>query len=119
MFACGWTSLVKASRLDIDDIIVHYKTRRKNVEIPECRKKIIDFYVKDNISRQLPYKNFTIRVKDENEIYQREAIRVMEVTLKKAYDSFVEAFPEVKISKRSFEMLRPKYVRLRSAAQRL
>lgn len=75
MFACGWTSLVKASRLDIDDIIVHYKTRRKNVEIPECRKKIIDFYVKDNISRQLPYKNFTIRVKDENEIYQREAIR--------------------------------------------
>ena len=46
-------------------------------------------------------------------VYHRVPVRVMEVTLKKAYDNFKTDFPDVKISRCGFERLRPKNIRLR------
>ena len=47
------------------------------------------------------------------------AVRVTEVTLKKAYNTFTNEHPGVKIGRCSFESLPPKIIRLRPYAQRL
>ena len=114
-------SLKNASEKDINDTIKHYKTTKykSEKEPTETVKRVTEFYNKDSISRQLPYKNLTRRVKDHNGNYHRVPVRVMEVTLKKALDTFKSEYPDVKISTRTFENLRPKYVRLRRYAQRL
>ena len=117
----NWRSLQQAVQKDLDEIIVHYKTTKKTAPRPstETVEKVKDFYNRDNISRQLPYKNLTRKIKDCLGVYHRVPIRVMEVTLKKAYDTFKAEYPEVKISRRAFEIQRPKNIRLRRYAQRL
>ena len=82
-------------------------------------KQVCEFYSRDNVSHQLPYKNLTRRVKDHLGVYHRVPVRVMEITLKKAYDTFKFQHPTKKISQRKFEMLCPKNIRLHIAAQRL
>ena len=63
------TSLWQAFQKDIDEIIVHYKTTKsKGLKPPtETVKKILDFHNWDNISRQVPYKNLTHKIKDHLE----------------------------------------------------
>ena len=114
-------SLYRAAKKDFDDIIIHYKTIKRTLKpvSVETRKKINSFYNKDDISRQLPYKNMTRKMKDESGKYHRVPVRVMEVTLKKAFQLFKQEHPDVKIGRRSFETKRPKNVRLRRYAQRL
>ena len=53
----NWTFLQQTFQKYIDEIIVHYKTTKSKAQKPptETAKKILDFYNRDNISRQLPY----------------------------------------------------------------
>ena len=83
----NWSSLQKA-RTDVNKTLLHYKTeRQKSKPRPEYVKKVSSFYNKDHISRTLPY---TKNIKDQNGNYERVAIRVMEITLRKAYQLFVQ-----------------------------
>ena len=117
----SWTSLVKASEKDIDQLINHYKTVPMKTKKPptETMRKVFEFYDRDEISRQLPYKNMTRKIKDHLGVYHRVPMRVMEVTLRNSYMQFKEENPTVKIGRRTFEQLRPKHIRLRRFAQRL
>ena len=96
----------------IDAIIVHYKTTKSKAQKPptETVKKILDFYNWDNISRHLPYKNVTRKIKDHLGVYHHVPVRVMEVTIKKAYDAFKVEYPNVKLSCSSFEKQHPKNI---------
>ena len=73
----------QAFQKDIDEIIVHYKTTKSKAQkLPtETVQKILDFYNRDNISRQLLYKNLTRKIKDHLGVYHGVLVRVMEVTL--------------------------------------
>ena len=108
----SWTSLQKAARMDVGEIIVHYKTTKSTTSKPPTKtiKKVMDFYNQDTISRQLQYKNLTRKIKDSSGVYHRVPVRVMEVTLKKAFNSFRLQHPDVKIGRHSFESLRPMFV---------
>ena len=57
----NWKSLQQATQKDIDEIIVHYKTTKSTTPKPptETISKVTEFFNRDNISRQLPYKNLT------------------------------------------------------------
>ena len=116
-----YKSVKNASEKDISSTLKHYKTIKTGVpkEPTETVKLVTEFYNKDTISRQLPYKNLTRIVKDHLGNLCRVPVRVMEVTLKGAFRTFKEANPAIKIGQRSFENLRPKYIRLRRYAQRL
>ena len=106
----NWSSLQKA-RTDVNKILIHCKTEcQKSKPKPEYVKKVSSFYNKDHISRTLPYKKLTKKSKDQNGYYERVAIRVMEITLRKAYQLFVQEHPEVKICQHQFETLRPKTI---------
>lgn len=117
----SWKSLQSAVNNDVSITIKHYKTikSKKNRPPTETTKKILDFYNKDDVSRQLPYKNLTRKIKDHTGVYHRVPVRVMEITLRNAYLSFKRENDDVKISQRAFEQLRPKNIRLRRFAQRL
>ena len=52
-------------------------------------------------------------------VYHRVPVRVMEMTLKKAFETFKNLHPDIKLCRRTFEMLRPKNIHLRKYAQRL
>ena len=117
----SWRSLNSVSKMNIEEVVVHYKKNKVSSRKPptETRKKVEEFYNHDCISRQLPYKNLTCRMKVYKEDYMRVTVQVMEVTLKKAYNTFINEHPGVKIGRRSFESLRPKNIHLRCYAQRL
>jgi len=117
----NWTSLMKASEKEINQVIKHYKTVPYKTKKPptETMKKVFDFYNRDEISRQLPYKNMTRKVKDHLGVYHRVPMRVLEVTLRSAFLKFKSENEHVKICNRTFEQLRPKHIRLRRFAQRL
>ena len=59
-----------------------------------------------DVSRVLPYKNRTIKIKDRSGNKYEVAIRVMEKTLFQAYRLFKESHPEKVVSRRKFEKLR-------------
>ena len=95
-------------RILIDEIIVHYKTTKSRAQKPptETVKKILDFYNWDNISCQLLYKNLTRKINDHLGVSHHVPVCVMEVTLKLEY-------PNVKLSRSSFEKQCPKNICLR------
>ena len=104
-------SSIQTTRTNANKILVHCKNElQKSKRKPEYVKKVSSFYNKDHISRTLPYRKLTKKVKDQNGNYERVAIRVMEITLKKAYQLFVQERPEVKIFRRQFETLKPKNI---------
>ena len=95
-----------------ETILKHYKTIKKQVKPLSDKTKLVHkFYNKDNVSSVLPYKLIR-RVKDYNGGYHRVAIRVMEVILQKALAPFKYSHPSVKISRRTFQFLRRKNIRL-------
>ena len=117
----NWTSVQHAVNLSATKILIHYKEEKTKKTKPptEVQKLVLEFYNRDDVSRVLPYKNLTRRVKDHNGNYQRVPVRVMEITLRKALSTFKNLHPEVKICRRSFESLRPKNIRLTRCAKRL
>ena len=117
----NWKSLKQVSEKDISSVIKHYKTFKSNASKPptETTKKVLEFYNRDDISRQLPYKNLTCNDKDHLGVYHRVLMLVMEVTLRNAFKSFKKDHASIKISQLTFEQLRPKQIRLRRYNQRL
>ena len=117
----NWTSVQRASFKSISEVLIHYKTEKNKKQKPptETHKLVHEFYNRDDISRILPYKKLTRRVKDYAGNYQRLPVRVMEVTLKSALSTFKNLHPQVKISRRPFESLRPKNIRLTRYAKRM
>ena len=115
------TSVQRASFKPISEVLVHYKTEKNKKQKPptETHKLVHEFYSRDDISRILPYKKLTRRVKDYAGNYQRLPVRVMEVTLKSALSTFKNLHPQVKISRRSLESLRPKNIHLTCFAKRV
>ena len=107
--------------MDADEIIIHYKTIKLTIPKPatETIEKVRDFYNQDTTSQQLPYNNLTQKIKDSSGVYHRVPVRVMEITLKKAFELFCLQYPDVKIGQRSFEHLRPRNICLRQYTQRL
>lgn len=61
------------------------KTRKL---IKNFTKKTIHFYDKDLVSRVLPYKNMTKVVKDQSGTKKRVPVKVMELTIKDAFNLF-------------------------------
>ena len=85
----NWSSL-QTARTDVNKILVHYKNeRQKSKPKPEYVKKVSSFYNKGHISRTLPCKKLTKKVKDQNGNYERVAIRIMEITLRKKLISYL------------------------------
>ena len=70
------------------------------------------------MSRVLPYKNKTLKVKNKKGIFEKVPIRVMEWSLMKTYKKFMEDHPDLTIDRRSFEKQRPRNVKLKRCAQR-
>ena len=93
-------------------VIKHYKTVRTKAFKPptENTKKVLEFYNCDDISRQLPYKNLTRKVKDHLGVCHCVPMRIMEVTLRNAFKLFKKDNASIKISQRTFEELRPKHI---------
>ena len=116
-----WRSVFAAKRgIIVGDILKHYRIDHKQQQPPtETQKVVHEFYFRDDVSRVLPYKKLTRRVKDHNGMYQRVAVRVMEVTLREGLKTFKNLHPEIKICRATFESLRPKNIRLSRCAQRL
>lgn len=103
------------------DILKHFKSGKsykKNVD-PVVKEKIHDFYEKDIVSRVLPYKNLTKKIKLPNGNKIRVSVRVMEMTLNDAFQLFLKEHPDIKISRRGFEKQRPKHIRLKKDGKRL
>ena len=90
----------------------------QNSQVKACKthtgttKKVLEFYKHDSISRQLPYKSLTCKVKDHLGVYHCVLMRLMEVTLRNAFKLFKKGNASIKISQRTFEQLRPKHIRL-------
>ena len=76
-----------------------------------------DFYEKD-ISKVLPYKKLTKKMLPSGE-QKHVPVRVMKVVLFDAYKLFVTEHPGIKVSRRNFEMQRPKHIRLKKDGKRL
>ena len=110
----SWKSLKHASEKDINSVIKHYKTVKSKACKPptETTKKVLEFYNCDDISRQLPYKNLTRKVKDHLGVCHCVPMRIMEVTLRNAFKLFKKDNASIKISQRTFEQLRPKHIPL-------
>ena len=79
----------------------------------------MDFYNRDDISKVLPYKSKTVSVKTIFNTFQRKSIRVMELSLLQAFHQFKTEHPEFKVGKSTFQLFRPKNVRLKAVAKRL
>ena len=62
----SWRSLNSVSKMNVEEVVVHYKKNKVSTRKPptETRKKGEEFYNHYCISRQLPYKNLTRRIKD-------------------------------------------------------
>ena len=106
----SWKSLKHASEKDINSVTKYYKTVKSKACKPptETTKKVLEFYNRD-ISRQLPYKNLTRKVKDHLGVCHCVPVRVMEVTLRNAFKSFKKDNASIKISERTFQQYRPKH----------
>ena len=120
-FGASYKAFKLAKNVTFEEKIYHYKVNNKRPKVIHQAVKdcIIAFYSLGHISRLVPYRNKTIEVKDAIGNHIRISIRMMEFTLHKTYLAFCDAYPDIRIDKRSFEKLRPKYVRLKRCAQRL
>ena len=113
-----WNStLMYIQSTSVKDIIFHSKARWKHTTAdPTLHKKIHDFYERDTISQVLPCKNLVKKVKLPNGASQHVSIRVTEITL---FEAYIKEYPNVKVQRWTFEMKRPKNVRLKKDAKRL
>jgi hypothetical protein len=80
----------------------------------EVRKKINEFYCRDDISYQSPCKRDTITTK-ENGLKLKLQRRYLLYSLRELYEIVIQQNPEIKISLSSFQDLRPSYVLYKSS----
>ena len=106
---------------DSADILNHFKSGKAYKKDMDSQKKVIvqDFYEKYIISRVLPYKNLTKKIKLPIGEQKHVPVRVMEVSLFNAYKLFVTEHQGIKVSRGNFEMQRPKHIRLKKDGKRL
>ena len=94
------------------------KPKYQNQNIKAATKQLIlDFYNRDDISKVLPYKSKTVKVKIIDNTFQSKSIRVMELSLLQAFHQFKTEHPEFKVGKSTFQLFRPKNVRLKAVAK--
>ena len=74
---------------------------------------IVQSFYEKHISRVLPYKNLTKKIKVPNGERKHVPVRVMEVALFNDQQLFVTEHLGIRVSQRNFEMQRPKHIRLK------
>ena len=79
------------------------RLKKPKIVDQELHEKIIKFYDKDLVSRVLPYKSMTKAIKDQFGTKKRVPVRVVELTIKDAFNLFCE---ENQMSKSLNEHLR-------------
>ena len=118
----SYKTFKKAKHSLIEQLLYHCKNKsctRPPKITEEVKRIIISYYTMDDVSRVVPYKNKTLKFKNCLGNFERIPIRIMELTLHQSYTKFCTIHPELKVDRRSFEKLRPRYVRLKRCAQRL
>ena len=94
------------------------RKKRKDRLSDETMKKVKDFYLQPDVTRQIPGKTEVIKTKTET----GEAVilpkHVMVMTLEDAFKMFKEENPDTKIGCSSFKKLKPKNVRKVSETSR-
>ena len=118
VFHTNFRLLKVVKNLSLDDLISHGKLTVPNRQLHS--DKVNKFYNRDDISRVVPHKNATILVRNKiTNQKERVCVRILEKTLNNCFTTFLQENPNIKISRRKFESLRPKNVRLRKYATRM
>ena len=113
-----WSSYKSAKERTLKSILEHSRNSNQNQNIKAPTKQLIlDFYNCDDISKVLPYKSKTVKVKTIDDTFQRKSIHVMELSLLQALHQFKTEHPEFKVGKWTFQLLRPKNITLKAAAK--
>ena len=116
----SWSSYKSAKERTLKSILEHSQNSNQNQNIKAATKQLIlDFYNRDDISKVLPYKSKTVKIKTIDNTSQRKSIRIMELSPLKAFHQFKTEHPEFKVGKSTSQLLRPKNIRLKAAAKRL
>ena len=80
----------------------------------EDKKLVIDFFSRDNISRQAPGKRDVVKIKLDDGSKIEKQKRHLVVSIMEAYNVWKSENPSQKIGKSTFSNLQPKYVLLTS-----
>ena len=106
---------------DSAGILNHFKSGKTNKHDSDSQKKKIveDFHERYIVSRVLPYKKLKKKIKLPNGERKHVPVRVTEAALFDAYKLFVTEHPGIKVSRRNFEMQRPKHIGLKKDGKRL
>ncbi|CAF1529237.1 unnamed protein product [Adineta ricciae] len=100
---------------DLNVLQLEKKYERNYQSIPlEVKKKVFDYYCRDDISYQSPGKRDTITVK-ENGAKLKLQRRYLLFSLRELYQLFVQENPQIKLSLSSFQDLRPSNVLYKSS----
>lgn len=87
------------------------KRTRSNKISEEIKKSVYEFWLSSGVSRPTGCKKHVKRERLAPHVFVSRTIQVLEVTQTDAYQQFRRAFPDMVISQRSFEKLKPFYVR--------
>ena len=74
------------------------------------KKLVYNFWISPDISRLTGNKKDVKRIRTGPKLYASHSIQILEKTQTEAYLIFKEEFPEIRISQRSFESLKPFFV---------
>ena len=74
----------------------------------------IEFYERDDISRQAPGRKDVVAVRDSDGAKRKMQVRHLTSSINEVYGMFINIHPDVKIGKSTFANLRPKHVLLSS-----
>ena len=90
-------------------VIVHPKIKRKLFPDQATEKLVLEFYERDEISRQLPgRKDIVVVVENGEKVLKQKKLLLMNVF--EVYQMFKKEYPQVKIGKSKFAVLRPQHV---------
>ena len=106
------SSYKSAKERTLKSILEHSQNSNQNQNIKAATKQLIlDFYNRDDISKVLPYKSKTVKVKTIDNTFQRNSICVTELSLLQTFHQFKTEHSEFKVGKLTFQLLRPKNIR--------
>lgn len=86
------------------------KTRSDSID-EKTKKVVYDFWLSPGISHPTGNKSDIKRERLGPKVYTSHMVHVLEKTQTEAYVEFISKFPEIKIGQRSFEKLKPYFVR--------
>jgi hypothetical protein len=84
----------------------------------ETKDLVINFYERDDISRQAPGRKDVVTIRSENGEKTKVQARHLTTTINEVYAMFKESNPDIKIGRSKFSELRPKHVLLSSQLPR-